>query len=76
MRQIVLTAHRAEHIEAQAHSDSISLVQRYGPKYKVIVLSWGEAVRLAQFIQEEARKETESCKALKSELLALKSSSS
>lgn len=68
MRQIVLTAHRAEHIEAQAHSDSISLVQRYGPRYKVIVLSWGEAVRLAAFIQEEARKEMESCKSLRSDL--------
>ena len=68
MRQIVLTAHRAEHIEAQAHSDRFALVQRYGQRYKVIILSWGEAVRLAQFIQEEARKEMESCKTLRSEL--------
>jgi hypothetical protein len=68
MRQIVLTAHRAEHIEAQSHRNSISLVQRCGPKYKVIILSWGEAVNLAQFIQEEARKEMESCKSLKSDL--------
>ncbi len=71
MKQLVLTAHRAEHIEVQSKSNSVSLVQRYGPRYKVIVLSWGEAIHLAEFIQEEARKEMESCKTLESELQPL-----
>ncbi len=68
MRQIVLTQHRAEHIEAKADGDVVAIVQRYGPKFKVIVLNWEEAIKLARFIENEARKEMEQCRTLKAEL--------
>ena len=72
MTQIVITDHRYERIEAKANSNTVALVQRFHPgfKYKVITLNWKEALKLARFIQSEARKEVEKCRTLRSELEA------
>ena len=72
MTQVIITDHRYERIEAKASSNTVALVQRFHPgfKYKVITLNWEEALKLAQFIQNEARKEVEKCRTLRSELEA------
>ncbi|OGO02662.1 MAG: hypothetical protein A2Y59_06355 [Chloroflexi bacterium RBG_13_52_14] len=70
MSYLILSEHTAEHIAVRTAPDKVALFQAIGHSYKskVIILSWGEAVRLANLILKDAKKEMASCRALSDEL--------
>jgi len=61
MNQLTLMHDTWGHLEVKVEEDRVALVERYGPSYKVIILSLSEALQLGHFIQDHltnlARKE-------------------
>lgn len=71
MTQLTLMHDTWGHLEVKVENHKIALVERYGPSYKVIILSLAEAQQVAHFIQEHltnlARKEAQSWQTSKSQ---------
>lgn len=51
MEQLTLI-HGKRGLEIKAEDDKIALVERYGPSYKVIILTFEEALQVAKFIYQ------------------------
>ncbi len=70
MTQLTLMNDAWGYLEVKVEDHKIALVERYGPSYKVIILSISEADQVAHFIHEHlttlARKEAQSCQTAKS----------